>query len=274
MRGRLAGAAGWRARAGDAVFGLRHTGTVASRRVRSLPVLWRLFRPTPSARTDTPLPPMGSTVTVDGIVMRIDPRMSDFNIRKLARGRHTRHERDLLARALREGDRVLELGGGIGMVAIECARRVGSPNVTSYEANPELELLIRENYALNGVEPELRMAMVGPEPGSREFHLSDKFSQSSVYDVGQAGRSVAVPVHDFRAVMAELRPTVLVVDIQGAEAELFRYGAFDGVRLILVEVHPHIVGLPGLLAIRRRLRAEGFAEADRSGSSYVYERAV
>ena len=261
------------AREGDLAFGLRYAGEIANRRARSLPVLWRLFPAyRPPGPEGTPIPPMGSTVEIDGIAMRIDPRLSPMNVRKLVQGRHTRHERDLLARALRPGDRVLELGGGIGMVAIECARRVGSDAVTSYEANPELESLIRENYALNDVSPDLRMAMVGGRAGSRPFNVSAKFSQSSVYDVGETARTVSVPVHAFGAVMGELRPSVLVVDIQGAERELFRWGHLDGVRLILVEKHPHIVGLAGMLAIRRRLRRAGFAEVDRAGNSYVYER--
>ncbi len=259
-------------RAGDVRFGLRYAGAIAGRRLRSLPVLWRAFpRPAVEAE-DAPAPAMGSTVTVDGIAMRIDPRMSAFNVRKLASGRHTRHERDLLARALGSDDRVLELGGGIGMVAIACARRIGSDRVTSYEANPELESLIRENYALNDAAPELRMAMVGAQAGSRSFHLAERFSHSSVHDVGESARSVSVPVHDFAAVMAEVRPSVLVVDIQGAERELFAHADLDGVRLILVELHPFIVGLSGVLAIRRRLRAQGFGETDRSGNSHVFER--
>ena len=257
----------------DLGFGLRYAAEIGAGRARALPVLWRVFRlfDRPEARPSDG-PPMGSVVAIDGISMRIDPRMSPMNVRKLAEGRHTQHERELLAGALHEGDRVLELGGGIGMVAIECARRIGSEAVTSYEANPELESLIRENYSLNGVSPDLRIAMVGEAEGSRSFHVSAKFSQSSIYDVGQADHAVEVPVHDFARVMAELRPTALVVDIQGAERELFRWGRFDGVRLILVEMHPHIVGLAGMLAIRRRLRAEGFTETERSGNSYVYER--
>ena len=257
---------------GDLAFGLRYAGVIAGRRARSLPVVWRAFPRRAVEAADGPPPPMGSTVTVDGIVMRIDPRMSAFNVRKLASGRHTRHERDLLARALREGDRVLELGGGIGMVAIECARRIGGDRVTSYEANPELESLIRDNYALNGVEPELRMAMVGREAGSRDFHLAERFSHSSVYDVGESERRVSVPVHAFGDVVAQVRPSVMVIDIQGAERELLAHAELPGVRLILVELHPHIVGLAGLLAIARRLRAQGFEETDRSGSSHVYER--
>ena len=97
-------------------------------------------------------------------------------------------------------------------------------------------------------------------------------SHSSVHDVGETERTVAVPMHEFRQVMAEVRPTVLVVDFQGAEREPFRHGVLDGVRLILVELRPHIGGLPGLLVIRRRLRREGFGEADRSGGSFLFER--
>lgn len=264
-----------RDQAGDMAFGLRYGAKLAERKLRfRVPLVRRVIPKPVDLRQATPLPAMGSTVTIDGIVMRIDPRMSDFNIRKLARGRHTSHERALLAESLRPTDRVLELGGGIGMVAIECARRIGSERVTTYEANPELESLTRENFALNDVAPELRMAMVGPEPGARTFHVSERFSQSSVYDVGPATRAVQVPVHDFARVLEDLRPTVLVVDIQGAERELFAQATFPGVRLILVELHPFIIGLSPMLRIRRRMRGLGFEEARRSGNSFVYAREV
>lgn len=244
-------------------------------RLRAGRLYWRL-RPRSGApgRIDpASLPAAGSIVEIDGLRMRIDPDlMSPFNIHKLAMGRHTVHERSLLGRHLRDDDRVIELGGGIGMVAIHCARRLGPGRVASWEGNPRMEGLIRANYALNGVAPELHMAVLGEAPGETTFYVAERFSHSGTSDNTGAGTPVAVPVEPYEAARARLRPTVLVVDIQGGEVAFFGHASLDGVRMVLVEFHPPVTGLRPILAIRRRLRREGFAEASRAGSSCVFVR--
>lgn len=252
-------------------------GLVGDHAATRLKRRWRQWQGTaginPAIASQVP-PQIGEIVEIDGIRMRIDPLMSDFNIRKLASGRHTVHERALLDTFLRDEDRVLELGGGIGMVAIACARRLGPGRVTSYEGNPRMETLIRENYALNEVAPDLRMAVVGPRDGEVTFYLAERFSHSAMTDNSNALEAVQVPMQDYAPVHAELRPTVLVIDIQGGEQAFFGHAPLDGVRMILVEFHPPITGLAPILAIRRRLRREGFAEVGRSGTSHVYLRDV
>lgn len=265
--------------AGDAALALDYARTITGKRLREggMGRLGRLIEPRPvTAPPEVAVPPMGSVVELDGIRMRVDPRMSEFNLRKLVAGRHTAHERALLAASLRDGDRVLELGGGIGMVAISCARRLGPGRVMSYEANPELEPLIRDNYALNDVAPELRMAMVEHEAGTRAFHISERFSQSSAVTSDASSRTVEVPVHALREVLSGFRPSVMVVDIQGSETELLGRATpadLEGVRMILVEIHP-FVGVPATLGIRRNLRSMGFGQVGRSGHSFVFERAL
>jgi len=220
-----------------------------------------------------PLPEMGSVVEVDGISMRIDPRMSEHNIRKLARGRHTQHERALLRDALIDGDRVMEMGGGIGMVAIDCSRRLGGGNVVSYEPSPGMETLIRDNYALNRVDPTLIMAMIGAEAGSRTFHVARQFSRSSAHVSGPDTTPVEVPVLAFDAECARHRPTVLVCDIQGGESEFFAHADLSPFRLVLVEVHPDLIGLAGARTVSARIRAAGFVDAGRAGQSLLFRRA-
>ena len=246
--------------------------------VRSLsPSIYQRLRrlrrsPSPPAGPD-PLPAWGSTVTIDGITMRIDERMSEFNIRKLIEGRHTLHERRLLARTLEPDDVVMELGGGIGMVAIACAKATGPGRVFSYEPNPVLESLARDNYSLNGVEPQLRMCMLGPEAGRREFHVSERFSRSSIYDTDGRGTTVIeVPVLSFNEEVTRIRPTVLIVDIQGGEVELFKYADLDTVRKLLLETHAKITGTDAAEAIGGRLREMGFVEDDHSGQLTLYVR--
>ena len=228
----------------------------------------------PQARPEArPLPEMGSTIEIDGIRMRIDPRMSEHNIRKLARGRHTQHERALLRRSLRDDDRVMELGGGIGMVAIDCARRLGGDRVASYEASPRMESLIRDNYALNDVTPTLTMAMVGERSGTRTFHVADRFSRSSAHTGGGEGTvPVEVPVLALSEEMAKHRPSVLVCDIQGGETELFGFADLSSLRMVLVEVHPDMIGLAGARAVARRIRGAGLRDAGRAGQSLLFRR--
>lgn len=221
---------------------------------------------------DKALPAFGETVTVEGIRMRIDPRMSPFNIRKLMSGRHTVHERTLLAQHLRDDDRVLELGGGIGMVAIACAKRLGPGRVTSYEGNPDLESLIYDNYDLNGVSPELHMAILGRAAGTTTFHIYARFSHSRLGDGEGAERSVDVPVVSYSEALSEARPSVLVADIQGGETDLFAHADLTTLRMVLVELHPPLIGIAGMLSVRRNLRAAGLVEAGRQGTSFVYLR--
>lgn len=261
---RMAGGRLWRRAQGEA-FGFLEA--------RSPTIHRRLLRLRGSrAEKAVALPHWGSTVTLDGITMRIDERLSDHNVLKLVSGRHTKHERDLLAQVLESDDVVMELGGGIGMVAIACAKKVGSERVFSYEANPELESLMRDNYALNRVEPRLKMCMLGAAAGSRTFHIARRFSRSSVFDTDPESRPVEVPVEPFNAEIRRIQPTVLVVDIQGGEAELVSYADLSTVKKLLIEIHSDIIGLTRAHALRRDLRRMGFIEKARAGQSFLYVR--
>ena len=240
---------------------------------RSYEAMRRQFgRPASVQQPADELPPFGSTVDVDGITMRIDDRMSPHNIKKLVRGGHTAHERRLLHEVLEANDTVMELGGGIGMVAITCAKKIGSDKVFSYEANPRLESLIRDNYGLNNVNPTLKMCILGERAGTQTFYLAARFSRSSTYNSEADSERIEVPVEPFNDEIRRIRPTVLVVDIQGGEAELFGYADLQSVKKLLFEVHPDIIGTLCTINIRRHLRRMGFEEKSKSGYSFLFVR--
>ena len=232
--------------------------------------LRRLYRKLRPLRQE--LPPYGSIVVVDGIKMRVDPRMSDYNIKKLMAGRHTIHERRLVLGVLEPDDIVMELGGGIGMVAIACAKRIGSERVFSYEANPRLESLIRDNYALNDVAPTLKMCMLGSGAGSHTFYLAKKFSRSSAYDSEEDSEAIEVPVEPFNDEVRRIAPSVLIVDIQGSEKEFVDYADLGTVKKLLIEVHPRIIGVVAAKAVRERVETMGFAMQAEGANSQLYLR--
>ncbi|WP_341861144.1 hypothetical protein [Gymnodinialimonas sp. 57CJ19] len=87
------------------------------------------------------------TVSLDGI--RVDARADVVGHdvrREIIRGTYEFAERKLLAQVLRSSDRVVEMGAGIGAIGLLASRLIGAENVTSFEANPALEAVIRSNY--------------------------------------------------------------------------------------------------------------------------------
>ena len=81
-----------------------------------------------------------------------------------------------------------------------------------------------------------------------------------------------MPVKPFNDEIARIRPSFLIVDIEGGEYELFDYARLDTVRTIVIEMHPSVGGLRRSLALRRNLRQLGFAEQTHNGKHFLYQR--
>lgn len=177
--------------------------------------------------------------------------------RAFEEGVYERAEASIAKRMIRRGDCVLELGGAIGFMAVVLARAAVDGRVVSIEANPGLIDVARANHARNGVSVELRHGMVGAGEGAvGDFWTQANFLCSS--NVLQEGERISVPRFDFAALVDEIRPDVLVVDIEGGERDLFDAGDLSGVRQILVEAHRQIIGHDGFAHMFESLARKGF----------------
>lgn len=219
--------------------------------------------------------PYGEVVTIDGIRIRVHPTLSVKNAWRIVSGVHTRSERCLALSVLEPDDVVMELGGGIGMLSTACALRIGSGRVFAFEANPALAPLVEENYGLNGVAPEMNHCLLGAEPGVRDFYVSSDFPDSSLFreTTRRYARTVQVPMRSITAELARIRPTLLIVDIEGAEIELLPLADLAQVRKLIVELHPGTTGALPANQLRRCLRRQGFVEADKAGNCILFKRA-
>lgn len=174
--------------------------------------------------------------------------------------------------ALRPGDRVLEIGCGIGLVSLLATRVVGEGNVLSCEANRSLEHLIRSNYALNGWQPSLVMKPVTADGRDVVFHNNENLVTSSTFErnlPGVAERVESVAIED---VIASHRPNVIIMDVEGAEAELLQETDLKGIELIIVEMHPHIVGEDKIQKVFDALLVLGFKISKQEHKTYVLSR--
>jgi FkbM family methyltransferase len=204
-------------------------------------------------------------ITNGGVTIDLGPIARTRYARAIYRDVHEGAEREIVGRHLRADDVVLELGAGLGVVTILCAQRVGSERVHTFEANPQLEPLLRRNFALNGVSPRLTMQMVCLDAGPQEFHVSERFVVSSRHaaatgGAGETATATSVPSASLPEVLHRLRPTFLVADIEGGELDLADERVdLSSVQRICVEVHPHITGDEGVSRLIEALLGKGFS---------------
>ena len=80
-----------------------------------------------------------------------------LRLRQLKSGHRAGHDAVLLAASTpaRAGDRVADLGAGIGVAGLSVARRVGGIDLVLVEIDPTLSSLARGNAAANGIAAEV-----------------------------------------------------------------------------------------------------------------------
>jgi FkbM family methyltransferase len=180
--------------------------------------------------------------------------------RPMRNNRYEGGEAATLRRVLRPGDRVLELGAGVGLLSSISAGVDGVEQVVAIEANPDLIPLIRETHRLNGItNVDLRNGIAAKMNGDRvPFYLRTDFWSSSMEPHSRPfAREVSLPSFGIGSLIAELQPTIIVCDIEGGEDGLFDDADLTSVRAIVMELHPKVYGEPQRDRILAVLAAKG-----------------
>jgi FkbM family methyltransferase len=215
-----------------------------ARRIKKL--LWRVHVPGWVDNHGVLLPTEGPGISAD---IRRQIFFSEYEDKEI----------EIVARRLASDDVVMEVGAGIGFLSAYCAKRIGSERVFAYEANPAMMEVIAATYRANGVTPEVHNALLANGEGSREFHVEPEFWASSTVKGSASANTIRVPQRDLNAELARVRPTFLIVDIEGGEIEFFETADLAGVRKICVETHPGIHANEALSGMLGRLIQQGFA---------------
>ncbi len=192
----------------------------------------------------------------------------------LRANRYEALEMATLKRILRPGDRVLDLGAGLGLLAATAARTEGIASVTAVEANADLCAVADETLRLNGITTvSLRNALVTATPApAQTYYLRPEFWTSSTEpDSRPYTRAVALPCVTLAELIAELRPTVIISRLRGAELTLFDGADLSGVRAMLVEFRPRIFGEKRLAKVMGTLAAKGLTPSPRNKDGAVVQ---
>ncbi|MGR3758846.1 FkbM family methyltransferase [Roseobacteraceae bacterium NS-SX3] len=203
----------------------------------------------------------GKALTCRGMRFPLDKAVLPPRVRALLReGGYEAKEATAVRKLVKPGDVVMELGGGIGFMSTLVATKTAAAAVHSFEANPRLIPYIRQVHALNGVQnAHVTNAVLGSAAGTRPFYLRKNFLASSLdpEDGGAFEERVEVPARDVNAVIAEVQPSVLICDIEGAEADLLPQMDLAGLRAVVIETHPQWIGKDGIRKVFRCLDEAG-----------------
>ena len=213
-------------------------------------------------------------ISISGVKLEIDRRrLPSPVVRALYRERYEDREAALVRDVLSPGDRVLELGAGIGYISLLCAQRCGPEAVLSYEANPENEVLIRRNFELNGMKPQLRSRAISVSRNERELFIEPNILSTGFINRGR-GVATTVKCDPIADVIREFRPNCLVMDVEGAETDLLPAAPLENITKIIVETHAHIVGDAAIRNLDVHIQSQGFRrfEAFRNCRVWLYLR--
>ncbi|MEM6481057.1 MAG: FkbM family methyltransferase [Pseudomonadota bacterium] len=182
--------------------------------------------------------------TIGGIELEVpDALLTNRIAEKLQTGAYEADERRAALMRLRPGQTVLDLGAGLGFIAASCAAITGAENVTAVEANPDLIEVIERNLTLNGYGGAtlIHGAVSGTDTSDKttSFDMSKAFWAGRIVEDGSNAASVRqVPHVPLHALLEQVRPEQIVIDVEGAEAHFFDTRWPEYVRRVVLELHP------------------------------------
>lgn len=198
---------------------------------------------------------------IEGIYIPVNIGYGYSVLRFIDNGEYEQGEINIIKNTLEKDDVVLEMGTGIGFVSAFCARRIGDANVYTFEANASLEKKINSLYKKNKVNPHLTFAILGEEPGKKKFYRDpNSFLASSAlinHDIKQ--ETTEMPVLGLNETIGKIRPSYLMMDIEGGEYDVFDIIDFQSIKKIQFELHPAVLGEEKRSAIFRKLHDNDFA---------------
>ena len=168
------------------------------------------------------------------------------------RGWYSQRDYTLFRALLKPGDSYIDVGAHIGLYALYVAHVVGPKGkVVALEPEPKNYELLRENIRLNDFNNvETLQAAAGAREGRSKLFLSPQNSGDHYLSSVSGGReSVGVPVTTLDRVVSrfDLKPRLIKIDVQGAEAQVLA-GARETLKnkpVVILEFSPGLMGRIG-----------------------------
>jgi FkbM family methyltransferase len=198
------------------------------------------------------------------VVFGFDPQiMSEKVVAMIESGKYERKEAKAILKHVKSGSSILELGGGLGFISTFVKKRKRPSSYHVVEADPRLIGVIAETHRLNDIKGVTVQNCVATSDAkliagkSISLNLGADFWGSSIKRPAGVAGSVQVPVVSLQELIDRSKPNVLIIDIEGAEVDLFETLDLSHVSTIIVEIHPKVTGEEPVAAMRGVLAKAG-----------------
>jgi len=209
-------------------------------------------------------------IEVGGLKVPVDPAVLSLAIVKSLRlGKYEAPRLKCLGGMVEAGDRIIDIGGGIGFTSALMALQGKAEMIVSIDGHPGVQAYAEKLQRLNGVTVANRNAVVVTvkTTASEKFYISEDFWGSSMIPDVKAQTGVAeVPVLSFSDLIAEYRPNMLVIDLEvmreylSPDATSGPLEAMDltGVDKVVVHLPIHLGGQRGIKRVFDFFSAQDF----------------
>ncbi len=219
-----------------------------------------------------------SFLDLAGVMIPDDPQVITPVIRAaIVSGRFETEEARQIPRIVEPGDRVLEIGAGLGYISTLLSRERRVASVIAVEANPSLMDYMSALHATNRVRKVRRLntVLTNEDCASKTFFRRTDFWMGSLLPGPNPYiDTVDVPTTRLNDLLREEGIDLIVCDVEGAEVDLFENADLSGVDRIFLEVHDHVTGLSGVGRLFATLAAKGMVYDPRhsEGSVVLFRR--
>jgi len=207
------------------------------------------------------------------LLVCFDPRLPAELLYYLVLADYEQSDLDLAQQYVAVGERVMELGAGIGVTGCALARASGLPPIL-VEPNPILWEHIERNFQANGLDVRLVKGAVVPTTYAHstvDFHVAGNYWWSSLKH-GDSTRQIEVPALPLSRLLNEHQPNVLAIDVEGAEGLFLNEALPESVRKVLIEIHTPAIGTSIACAVVAWLEANAFRLIDLRAHTWVFKR--
>ncbi|MBI3879222.1 MAG: FkbM family methyltransferase [Verrucomicrobia bacterium] len=217
----------------------------------------------------------GGRFHADGCVFEIPRALTTRAYRACFwKGDYETEERELVRRLIRPEDRVLELGGCLGIVSCVTNRLLADKSKhLVVEGNPKLISIIERNRELNHAGFAIEGCAVSQER-TVTFYLHPRFIVGGTTQ-RQTAEAVTVPGRTLRELHERHGPfNVMIMDIEGSEVEALPAAGdlLREYRLVIVEQHEWAVGAARADVCRAALRHAGLQLVGTAGTTEAWAR--
>lgn len=219
--------------------------------------------------------PKINEITLEGLrfdVSQLSPKIRN----RLLSGAYESYEKQMCRDFLTPNDTVVELGGAIGFIGLLCQKELGIKNYACFEANPKTTEILKRNYELNGIKPNVYNLALGCSEGEVDLEIGSDFWENSIVtgDPARGCKTVRVQCGSLDTLLKKcgLAPNVLIIDIEGAEQFIDFSALPPTVNKVIMEIHPGAIGQAAAYDIVAALVNRGFRVAREQNETFAFLR--